>query len=186
VIETWIPFALVGVILLGESTSLGKRLDSERKDCGSYFLFRGILAAAYIVSFYLLLTRRFPERLALGSWSALAGAVLTVSGTVLRVWSMKTLGQYFTRVVHASPHQKVIKTGPYRLIRHPSYTGAGLAALGVALSMGSAGAVALIGGAFAIGVSWRIYVEERALVQTIGEPYREYMKRTKRFIPYVF
>jgi len=186
VIEKWMPLALVGVILLGELTSMKKRDPAERRDRGSYDFFRGILTAAFLAAFGLWGRGALPEALAFGPWSARAGALLCVPGTALRVWSMRTLGEYFTRVVYVSPDQKVIEEGPYRLLRHPSYTGAGLAALGVALSMGNLVTVLLIGGVFAAGVSYRIRVEERALAETIGAPYLEYMKRTRRLIPYVF
>jgi protein-S-isoprenylcysteine O-methyltransferase Ste14 len=180
------PFALVAVIVLGETASLRTRRDAEQKDRGSYRVFRGSLALGYLAAFSLRQRGSLPETLAFGAWAAWAGAVITVAGTALRVWSMRTLGDYFTRVVHVSPDQKVVESGPYRLLRHPSYTGAALAALGVGLSMGNVVTLLLIVLPFVIGVSYRIRVEERALAETIGEPYRAYMKRTKRLIPYVF
>lgn len=180
------PHALVVVIVIGELTSMRRRDAADRKDRGSYLLFRGALALGYCLAFWLYGARLFPARLALGPWAVWTGALVNLSGTGLRVWAMRTLGGYFTRAVHVSTDQRVIETGPYRLLRHPSYTGAALAALGVGLAMANLAGVAILGGTFALGVSWRIHVEERALAETIGAPYLEYMKRTKRLIPYVF
>ena len=52
-----------------------------------------------------------------------AGLVILLAGLVLRGWSFKALGQYFTHTVMVSSDQPVIATGPYRVLRHPSYTG---------------------------------------------------------------
>jgi len=88
--------------------------------------------------------------------------------------------------VHVSSEQTVVQDGPYRTIRHPSYTGALLAALGVGLSMGNLLPALLLPGAFAIGLAYRIPVEERAMLDTLGPAYGDYMKRTKRLVPHVF
>jgi protein-S-isoprenylcysteine O-methyltransferase Ste14 len=78
----------------------------------------------------------------------------------------------------------VVDTGPYRLIRHPSYTGVVMTIFGVLLC--STNWLALICFVIALpGFAYRIGVEERALVDALGEPYREYMGRTKRLVPYV-
>src|SRR5207342_1588453 len=100
---------------------------------------------------------------ALGDWSAWAGLALGAAGVALRVWSVVTLGQYFTYVVKVTPDQKVVQTGPYRLIRHPSYTGALMLALGIGLAMGYPATVGLIGIANLAAYLIRIGVEERAL-----------------------
>jgi protein-S-isoprenylcysteine O-methyltransferase Ste14 len=84
--------------------------------------------------------------------------------------------------VHAG--QTVIEVGPYRYIRHPSYTGALITLVGLALG-NWAGLLALLdcmGAAYA----YRISVEEAALVAALGEPYKEYMRRTRRLVPFLF
>lgn len=79
----------------------------------------------------------------------------------------------------------MIDTGPYRFIRHPSYTGALLAFVGFGCCLGnwmSILCVLPILGAFL----WRMRVEERALIDALGEDYRAYMRRTKRLIPFIY
>ena len=79
----------------------------------------------------------------------------------------------------------MVEAGPYRYIRHPSYTGAIITLVGFGLTLGNwAGLFALIA-CGAIGYAYRIRVEETALVGALGEPYRQYMARTRRLVPFL-
>ena len=72
------------------------------------------------------------------------------------------------------------------MIRHPAYSGTFLTMLGVGLAMTNwASLVALLLCVF-LGHIYRVSIEEQALIRTIGQPYIEYMRRTKRFIPWVY
>ena len=114
------------------------------------------------------------------------GIFLMLAGVAFRWYSIRVLGKYFTRQVAIQPGQTVVENGPYRFIRHPSYSGALLTLFGLGLAftnwLSLIGVVAI---AF-VGYSYRVWVEEKALVDALGEPYREYMKHTKRFIPFVY
>jgi protein-S-isoprenylcysteine O-methyltransferase Ste14 len=124
------------------------------------------------------------ERLA-GVANAL-GVVLCGSGIVLRYWSRKTLGRFFTiGVVHQEGHE-VVRTGPYRWIRHPGYLGFVLFYVGVPLVIGSwLGALLLSAPALIIFV-WLIVVEDRRLSEALGEAYVAYMAQSARLIPGVW
>ena len=113
------------------------------------------------------------------------GTGMIAAGSLLRRWCWRVLGKHFTGNVVVVPDQPVIDRGPYRLVRHPSYTAgiAMLAGIGVAVNNWLSLAVILIETCLVYG--HRVRVEERALVATLGEPYRAYMARTKRFIPHV-
>ncbi len=114
------------------------------------------------------------------------GIFFIILGVALRWYSIRTLGRFFTRDVAVSPDQQVVQSGPYRLIRHPAYSGTFLTMLGVGLAMTNwASLVALLVCVFA-GHSYRVSIEEKALVRAIGQPYIDYMRRTKRFIPMLF
>jgi len=111
------------------------------------------------------------------------GLVLMVMGQLLRWWSMATLGRLFTVYVAIRDNHHVVDSGPYRYIRHPSYTAILLVHLGAALCLGNAlSAVALLV-PVSLALGNRMRVEEAALSEALGPAYREYMTRTKRLVP---
>jgi protein-S-isoprenylcysteine O-methyltransferase Ste14 len=114
-----------------------------------------------------------------------AGIALMLAGMAFRWYSIRVLGRFFTAVVAIQPGHEIVEAGPYRWLRHPSYTGALVTFLGFALAIGNWLSLLIIAIFTAIGYGYRISVEERALVAGLGEAYRAYMKRTKRIIPFV-
>jgi protein-S-isoprenylcysteine O-methyltransferase Ste14 len=115
-----------------------------------------------------------------------SGVVVGWVGTLLRWWSFVALGRYFTVVVQTSADQPVIDRGPYRFLRHPSYTGLLLMFAGVGLMIGNwvsaAGAIILV----LIALIHRLRIEERALNAALGDRYREFAASRARLIPYVW
>jgi len=119
-----------------------------------------------------------------GNWQLGIGALL--GGLVLRGWSFKVLGEYFTHTVMVSSDQPVVATGPYRVLRHPSYTGIILIATGIGLAAAN---WADLAGLLLITLPpllWRIHVEENALKATVGDRYRTYAASHKRLVPLVW
>jgi protein-S-isoprenylcysteine O-methyltransferase Ste14 len=115
------------------------------------------------------------------------GLAVVVSGVALRAWCFHTLGHYFTLTVQTSADQPVITAGPYRVLRHPSYTGLLLALLGVAM-VAIRNWLSLLVVAVAVGgaLVYRIRVEERALLRDLGANYRSYADTHKRLVPFVW
>lgn len=114
-------------------------------------------------------------------WSGLA---MMLAGLILRWYAIAVLGSAFAVEVGIRCDQQVIERGPYRWVRHPSYTGSLLTIVGILLcctNLLSLVAVALPVG----GYVYRIRIEERALVASLGDAYRTYMRRTRRLIPFV-
>ncbi len=113
------------------------------------------------------------------------GIIFVLVGVALRWHSIRILGEYFTRDVAVSAGQQVVERGPYRLIRHPAYSGTFLTMLGVGLATTNwASLICLLACVFT-GHVYRVRVEEQALSGALGQPYADYMRRTKRFIPWV-
>jgi protein-S-isoprenylcysteine O-methyltransferase Ste14 len=96
------------------------------------------------------------------------------------------LGKHFTGNVKASADQPVIERGAYRWVRHPSYTGGFLMYLGTGLALTNWMSAIVITFAGSVAYFYRVRVEERALQANLGSRYQEYMRRTKRFVPFVF
>ena len=113
----------------------------------------------------------------------IAGLAVMWAGLALRVWAVVTLGRSFRTSVEVDPGQAVVSNGPYRWIRHPSYTGLLLIAAGFGLAVGDWISFAICLVAPAPALLWRIHVEEAELVGVLGEPYVEYEAHTKRLIP---
>lgn len=114
------------------------------------------------------------------------GIVVMVLGIALRAWAVVVLGRNFTVYVQVRDDQPVVDSGPYRLLRHPSYTGLLLVCLGIGLALGNWLALIVVVVVPAAVIVVRIRVEERALVAGIGEPYRRFMATRKRLIPWVW
>lgn len=111
-----------------------------------------------------------------------AGLVLMGSGLTLRWWAVAALGSNFSVEVGIQPEQELIAVGPYRWVRHPSYTGSLLTIIGVGICCANWIAVAALALPF-VGYGYRIHVEEQALLLRFGEAYRGYMRATKRLLP---
>ena len=107
-------------------------------------------------------------------------------GIVLRWWSFRTLGRYFTFTVMTSANQPVITDGPYRLLRHPSYAGILLILVGVGIGYGNWLSLAALILLPLIGFVIRIRVEEAALSAALGTTYTTYATGRKRIIPFVW
>jgi protein-S-isoprenylcysteine O-methyltransferase Ste14 len=118
------------------------------------------------------------------NWVFGAGLVLMIAGLGLRWYSIWVLGASFTCEVATRPGQEVVQSGPYRWVRHPSYTGGLLTIVGVLLCCVNLASLAALVVA-AAGYAYRITVEERALANDLGPAYRDYMRHTKRLIPFV-
>ena len=117
--------------------------------------------------------------------AAVVGMILMVAGAVLRRYCYRALGAYFTGVVVVKHNQRVVESGLYRLVRHPSYTAACIMFIGLGLALGSWISVAILFFVHCYLYGRRIVAEEKALVDTLGDTYTEYMQRTKRFIPFL-
>jgi len=149
-----------------------------------------LVALAFVIATTVVATltpRVFPAAaIRPGAVAFAAGMVVLLAGLVLRGWSFKALGQYFTHTVMVSSDQQVIASGPYRVLRHPSYTGIILAVIGVGLA--SANWADLVGLLLVTltALLWRIRIEEAALMTTLGDRYRAYAAQHKRLVPLVW
>lgn len=104
-------------------------------------------------------------------------------GLALRWWAILVLGRFFTvDVAIAADHELVVR-GPYRFVRHPSYSGMMLAFAALAATFQNWLSFVFVLVPISLGLAYRIRVEEHALVQGLGDAYRRYQKTTKRLIP---
>ena len=109
--------------------------------------------------------------------------LLVLSGLAIRWWAILTLGRFFTVDVATRREQPVVRTGPYRFVRHPSYTGALAAFSGIGVFMSNWLSIVALLVPITLAMFIRIRIEERALLAALGAPYADYCAHTKRLIP---
>lgn len=116
--------------------------------------------------------------------AAIAGFLLELLGLALTVWARYYLGSFWSGSVVLREGHRVVDTGPYRLVRHPIYSGILLAALGTFFMDGSTlWLVVLVAGT--AGFWWKARAEERLLTTELGEEYAAYRRRTRMLIPWL-
>ena len=151
--------------------------------------------AAHIVPLMLACLLLWPARLPgdfLGApvvpWNAALypiGVVLVAAGLLFACWARYVLGRNWSGVVTVKQDHELIRSGPYRYVRHPIYTGLLLAFAGSALARDQwRGVLAVVIVYLAL---WRKYrLEERWMEQTFGEVYRRFREETPALIPNPF
>jgi protein-S-isoprenylcysteine O-methyltransferase Ste14 len=110
------------------------------------------------------------------------GAAVTMAGLLLAVWARRSLGRNWSAMVTLKEGHELIRSGPYRRIRHPIYTGILLAFLGTAIAIGR------VGGLIAFAIEWASFWtkarrEEALLAQEFGAQFEEHRKRAGMFLP---
>jgi len=176
----WGTFLLWMILELIASRTKQSGDRSHARDRGSYGLIVALLFVGLTLDFTL--SARLPQAAIVWRPSLVffSGIGLMLAGVAFRWWAIAALGKSFTFDVAVQSGQKVVDSGPYRYIRHPSYTGALMTQLGIGLSLGNwAGLLALML-CMGIAYAYRISVEEQALAAALGAPYQQYMRRTRR------
>ncbi len=119
-----------------------------------------------------------------GRWPIfVVGLILMGAGIAVRQWAVALLGQFFTTDVRVHPGQTVVERGPYRWVRHPSYTGMLISFVGIGLALGNWAALGALAVLPTIGLVYRIRIEEHALLDGLGEPYRRFAASRSRLVP---
>ena len=114
------------------------------------------------------------------------GIIFLVIGICFRVWSINVLGKNFTATVKITKEHELIKTGPYKLIRHPSYLGAFIAIIGCPVFLNNTYTIFISCVAMMIAYYFRINVEEKTLSNHFGKYYEDYKKNTYRLLPLIW
>jgi protein-S-isoprenylcysteine O-methyltransferase Ste14 len=111
------------------------------------------------------------------------GVIIICLGLFLRYWSIHLLGKYFSTTVELEESQKIVQKGPYKWIRHPSYSGIILFCIGYGLAVQNWLSLIIAVSLPTIALLYRIKIEEETLVKGLGTEYEVYQKNTKKLIP---
>ncbi|MGI9147865.1 MAG: methyltransferase family protein [Chloroflexota bacterium] len=152
-----------------------------KQDAGSYFWVVAAVTGGFATAITLAAVHAFTlpvPAVWLGS-----GLVVAWAGMLLRLWAVLSLGRFFTTRVQVLADQRVVTSGPYRLVRHPSYLGLLILFFGLGLALGDLASAVVMIVLPAVGLVKRIAVEEAALRGGLGDSYIEYCGGRSRLIP---
>lgn len=157
-----------------------QRIESIRSRLGHVL---PLLVAAYLLAVpktpFAWLNRHFMPT---GQWSYVAGTVITVLGLAFAVWARVHIGRNWSGMVTVKADHELVRSGPYRWVRHPIYTGILLGFVGSALARAQWSGVAAVVIVFA--AFWRkLKLEEHFMTETFGDRYREYREQVSALIP---
>jgi protein-S-isoprenylcysteine O-methyltransferase Ste14 len=119
------------------------------------------------------------------TFMAIVGLATTLAGVVFAIWARVTLGANWSGVVTVKEGHTLVRRGPYRIVRHPIYTGLLAAVAGTALTHGSVHSVLALP-MVASGFWLKTLTEERFMVQQFGEEYLRYKHDVRALVPFVF
>jgi protein-S-isoprenylcysteine O-methyltransferase len=180
--QIWILFAigLVGSIFQPDYNLIKDKSNTTDKGTETQIIWSvyisqllAVLEASYL---------RFPDSV---RWNMVTtiSLIIMILGLILRTWAIYTLGNYFTMHLVIQKEHKIIRNGPYKYLRHPSYVGAFLTYLGTTIFLHSwfSSIVAVV----ILSIAWlrRMHYEEKLLLEKFGEEYKSYCKTAKRAIP---
>ena len=177
-------WAAVGIVwLIG---ALVSKRAVRRQAAGSLLLHMAIMVAAFLLLFFARLSVgplawRFVPESPLIAWT---GFVVTAVGCAFAIWARLLLGGNWSSSVTVKRDHRLIRKGPYTIVRHPIYTGLLLGLLGTALALGEVRG--LVGLALAF-IGWRMKsrIEEGFMTAEFGAEYTEYQRQVKALIPFV-
>ncbi len=177
----WIAWALYWAL------SAAKAKDSVRNET---LPTRASHAIPLIVAVLLLMPPTLPgefltaRMLPAGPATFWIGAVVLLAGLVFMVWARIFLGRNWSATVTIKRDHELVRRGPYRIVRHPIYTGALIAVTGTAIARGEwRGLLAVL---IVFAALWRkLRIEERWLGETFGEDYARYRTEVAALIPFL-
>jgi protein-S-isoprenylcysteine O-methyltransferase Ste14 len=168
---------------------MSKRLKSQRNisksgDKGSLWLLTACISIGYLLSFTIASTKT--GRIYHWNTFIVLGAFLAIIGLLIRITSILTLNKQFTYTVTKIDNHELIETGLYKTLRHPGYLGQLIIFLGISTSLSNWLSILLMMVPVALGYLNRINIEEKFMIEQMGQKYIDYQKRTKKLIPMIY
>lgn len=180
----WICLIWITSEILINSRLRSNQADKQAADKNSLLIIWGQIIVSISISIFVSLNTGFSivER----DWFSLFGLVLMLLGIGFRLLAIKQLGRFFTVDVTIRQNHKLLQTGFYKYLRHPSYTGSLLTFLGFGISLNKWLGLVIVFLPTLITMLYRIRIEEKVLTEQFGKSYLEYSFKTKRLIPFIY
>jgi len=184
-IGTFVAAALVIIAIIFKRKEL-KALKKTRFDQGSTPAVLTVFVLSLSVITIAPLLNHFHVGAIGGLAVRIAGLCMTVSGMALRFAATATLKRFYTPTLQQTDQHQLVTTGVYSVLRHPGYAGNILFFSGVAFAMGNLIPILFVPAAFVAAYLYRISKEEKMLIEVFGETYRDYQKKVKRLVPFIY
>jgi protein-S-isoprenylcysteine O-methyltransferase Ste14 len=169
----WLALELV----VRSRSAHARDMSADGRDAGSTL----VLVGAYVAA--IVLPAIVPAGVTLPAVVLWIAVLLAWTGVGLRAWGMRTLGASYTRTLRTDDSLPLITAGPYRLLRHPGYTGSLATWAGYAFSRGALIPALVVTALLVAAYAWRITAEERMLAGRFGPEWKHYSARTWRLLP---
>lgn len=181
-----IALAVATAIMAGVSLFAGGNLSpGVREDRGNRWVLTAFIVLGLLAGFLPAYTDRMEFWTIDGNTTRWVGIFLYSIGGTLRIWPVFVLGNRFSGLVAIQPGHKLVTTGVYSVIRHPSYLGMLIYLLGWSLAFRS-GVGVLLTALIILPLLARIRAEEKLLRSQFGDEYDAYCARTSRLIPGIY
>lgn len=164
--------------------AIGTKATRTRANFGSGILYLVFTVAAFYLMFSHDVTHDWLRLRILppDDWIENVGIAVTAAGLLFSIWARAHLGRNWSGTVTVKVGHELIRSGPYRWVRHPIYSGMILAMLGTAINRGQLrGVIAVI--LLWLGFTIKSRIEERMMTTTFGPEYEEYHRSTGAIIP---
>lgn len=176
----WIEFLLFFKDII--NTGKVKAYRSKTREKESFW----VIIVAYIICLGIMTGEfwKYPPNAM--SYAGYAGIVLIFIGGILRILARQELDRFFTFKVVIQEGHLLIKRGPFKYIRHPTYLANIFIMLGLAIALQTTFGIIAVVVFFIPAVIYRIGAEEKLMYDEFGKEYLDYMGKTKKLIPYFY
>lgn len=117
--------------------------------------------------------------------TGIIGLAVCISGVAFAIWARRTLGTNWSGEVTLKKEHELVQSGPYKIVRHPIYTGFEIGLLGVAITIGQLKGLVGLSVVF-VNHYFKTLMEEEIMYSQFPTQYPEYVKRVKRLVPFIF
>jgi len=182
----WLSYGAWGLFEVWVFSRDRRAVTGEKRDSGSLYVLVTLIVLGILLAFTAPHIAPF-ARVRLAPALLFFGAIaLMWFGMMLRLWAIQTLGRFFRTSVFVLHEHRLVTAGPYRLLRHPAYSGAIMTITGIGVAMGNW--ISILGALLCAiaGYGWRMRVEERALRERFGAAFEQNRRRTWALVPFVW
>lgn len=190
---TYLAFGIIGAYMLVERLlrkgAAAKSTSIPSTNANSFYLMVGSMLSHFCCLVYSAHSINNNLAASTGSyWSRWLGVLLMCFGLGMRYWAAKVLGRFYSRTLRIQDGQRIVQALPYSLIRHPGYLGICAMQIGATLAVRMSVWLFVCDlGLSVVAKHYRISMEERMLMDQLGDQYKRYRLATPyRLFPWIY